>query len=70
MSDRLFADIEEGALFSDEESVVAVGSVSLNAYLVCHLLLNANLYEFRRRFFGLAVNVVVLRLFWSGLSRN
>lgn len=63
LSDGLFADIEETALFGDEESIVTVMGVGLDAYLVCQLLLHADLYEFWRGFLGLAVNVVVLRLF-------
>ena len=63
LSNGLFADIEETAFFADEESIVAVVCVGLDAYLVCQLLLHSDLYEFWRGFLGLAVNVVVLRLF-------
>ena len=67
LSDGLFADIEERALFGDEESVVAVMGVGLDADLVCHLLLHSDLDELWGWFLGLAVNVVVLGLPRLGL---
>lgn len=63
LSDGLFADIEETALFGDKESIVAVTSVSLDAYLVGQLLLHSDLYVFWRGFLGLTVDVVVFGLF-------
>lgn len=70
LSDWLFADIEEAALFGNEESVVAVMSIGLDAYLVGQLLLHSNLHVFRRGFLGLAVNVVIFGLFRIGVTRS
>lgn len=68
LSDGLFSDIEETALLTNEESVIAMMGIGLDADLVCHLLLHSDLYEFWRWLLGLAVNVVVLWLFRLGFA--
>lgn len=67
MYDGFLVDVEEGALSAKEESVIAMMSVGLDTDLICHLFLHSDFCEFWRWFFGLAVNVVVLWLFWCGL---